>query len=204
MSATDFQSRLAARVESVGIAVSGDLAIRLRVYAELLERWNQRINLTGLPLDGWPDQTLDRLIIEPLLAVPLVSGLSGAWVDLGSGGGSPALPLAVSVEGFRLTLTESRGKKAAFLREAVRTLELRHAGVEGRFEDLMGWPARSVRLITCRAVKLSDTTRLANHLLAEDGRMLFFGETLRAPHGLRLLDLKPLAAIGTTIATIAR
>ena len=70
----------------------------LDAYYRLLARWNRTINLTALSLDPLADEALDRLFIEPLAAAPYirealdVTPLS-VWFDLGSGGGSPAIPL---------------------------------------------------------------------------------------------------------------
>lgn len=198
-----FESRLLDRASAVGVPLSEAQAARLAVYAELLARWNERINLTALPLSGWPDLALDRLFLEPLAAAPLAAGLAGSWVDIGSGGGSPAVPFAVATDGLQLTMTESRGKKAAFLREVVRSLELRGVQVLGRFEDLRAWPPGSVVLITCRAVTPEDTAPVATHLLAPTGRMLYFGSAPLAGVGtLTLLHSTQLALLDATVSVL--
>jgi len=96
----------------------------LETYYRLLAQWNVKINLTALPLQPPTDSTFDRLFIEPLLAAELVPDLPGIWFDLGSGGGSPALPLKLIRPSLSLTLVESKTRKAAFLREALRALKL--------------------------------------------------------------------------------
>ena len=116
------------------------------------------------------------------------------WVDLGSGGGSPAIPLAIVKPELRLTMTESREKKAAFLREAVRSLRL-NAEVIGRFEGLLSYPPGSVDLITARAVRIEDCVALAVHLLSSSGRLLLFGSIdVVAPRGLQFVTKTPLPA----------
>jgi 16S rRNA (guanine527-N7)-methyltransferase len=188
---TPFANRLLSRAAAQGIVVPAIHLPKLQVYADLLLRWNQRINLTALPLAGWPDSTLDRLFLEPLAAAPVVDRLHGAWVDLGSGGGSPALPLAVLAPRLTLTLTESRGKKAAFLREAVRSMPVPGATVAGRFEELMSREPGSCALVTCRAVAPSETANVATHLLASEGLFLYFGTEPLAQLG----GLKPVRVV---------
>src|SRR5262245_38745059 len=64
-------------------------------YCDLLNYWNRRINLTSLDLNPPSKEALDRLFIEPLLAVRHV-GTPTHWIDIGSGGGSPAIPMKIS------------------------------------------------------------------------------------------------------------
>jgi 16S rRNA (guanine527-N7)-methyltransferase len=163
---------------------------QLEAYFRLLAHWNQTINLTALPLDDPTDEAVDRLIIEPLLAAR-ESGSPSNWYDLGSGGGSPAIPFKIAHPRATLTMVEARSKKAAFLREAIRVLELIETGVEQkRFEDVAGTPQRraTADLVTIRAVRQDEAlfTALAN-LLAAGGRAFLFeprGLALEMPPGL--------------------
>lgn len=157
------------------LEVSSAAFVQLSLYYELLSKWNQRINLTALPLDGFPARTLDKLLVEPLAAAAFVDNDPADWLDLGSGGGSPALPLKIVRPALSLTMVEARSKKASFLREAVRELALEGASVEeSRIEEL---PTRqSVDLITVRALKLDAPIVAAIHrLLRSEGRLLTFG-----------------------------
>lgn len=152
-------------------------------YLELLAHWNRTMNLTGVPLEGFPDSSLDRLAVEPMLAAPFMPLTSIDWCDLGSGGGSPAIPLKILRPLASLTMVESRSRKAAFLREAVRTLELPNAHVaEARFQDLARDCPGAADLVTVRAVKRDATLRSAvTTLLRPGGRLLAFGS--RATQG---------------------
>ena len=166
---------------------------KLRRYYELLRTWNERINLTSLPLADYPPHTIDRLLIEPIAASAKVPAGATSWVDLGSGGGSPAVPMAITKPELRLTLTESRGKKAAFLREVVRSLRLGAEVLSGRFEDLLNSQSGSVDLITARAVRVEDIVELSTHLLSPSGRLLLFASSeVATPQGLRFIDRAPL------------
>ena len=125
-------ARLASRSAVAGLALPGTLSERLVAYFELLQRWNRTINLTSL---SDPDEAIDRLLLEPV-AASVALPRAGRLIDLGSGGGSPAIPLALAGSASLLVMVESRSRKAAFLREAVRELGLPALVENARFEDL--------------------------------------------------------------------
>ena len=87
---------------------------KLVTYLELLWKWNRKINLTAI-LE--PEMAIDRLLLEPLAAAAHLPA-GGMLADLGSGGGSPAIPLALALSPSKLLMVESRSRKASFLREA--------------------------------------------------------------------------------------
>jgi 16S rRNA (guanine527-N7)-methyltransferase len=146
-------------------------------YYSLLERWNEKINLTAMPLSARADATIDRLIVEPLIASRQLDDTDLNWFDFGSGGGSPALPLKILRPFARLTMVEAKERKAAFLREAVSSLGLSFAVVQrGRIEELDAEDAfQSVDLITARAVRMdAELLGAARNLLKMHGRLLLF------------------------------
>ena len=111
------------------------------------------MNLTAL---NDKDEGLDRLVIEPLVAVAHVPQ-EGRAIDIGSGGGSPAIPLKLAIPALSLLMVESKIRKAAFLREACRQLEIEDVVVEtGRYEALLARPEfHEVHdLLTVRAVRV--------------------------------------------------
>lgn len=137
MTSTEFKARLTDRASRANVVFSAEMLQPLEAYFSILSRWNARMNLTALPLESPTNETFDRLLIEPLAAAACVPDGGGVWFDLGSGGGSPAIPLKIARPSLRLVMIESRARKAAFLREAVRTLGLRDSTVENaRFEDV--------------------------------------------------------------------
>ena len=122
----------------------------LAVFLELLLKWNARTNLTAV---REPEAIVQRHFGESLFAARMVAGrvLAGAEVlDFGSGAGFPGIPMQMWLPEIRVTLAESQGKKAAFLREAVRTLGLQSEVWAGRVEDMAG--EKRFEGVTLRAV----------------------------------------------------
>jgi 16S rRNA (guanine527-N7)-methyltransferase len=154
-------------------------------YFELLKHWNRSINLTALPLENLTDGAMDRLIIESLVAAEKLGDGASTWFDLGSGGGSPAIPMKIAWPATRLTMVESRSRKGAFLREAIRELGLTAASVaEPRFEDLArtGDAPGSADLVTVRAVRPDAKLFVAVHLLLKHGgRLAIFSSESERP-----------------------
>lgn len=176
MTSREFRERLSRRARKAGVRAPEEVLAPLEAYYRLLAQWNAKINLTALPLQAPTDATFDRLFIEPLLAAELIPDLPGTWLDLGSGGGSPALPLKIVRPSLSLTLVESKTRKAAFLREVVRALKLSGTEVANvRFHELPT-PRPAADLVTVRAVR-PDKTLLdeSARLLRVGGHMLFFG-----------------------------
>jgi 16S rRNA (guanine527-N7)-methyltransferase len=96
---------------------------QLASFAELLQRWNARLNLTSIRTD---EGVLHRHLIEGIFAASLIPPWAEPLeiLDFGSGAGVPGIPIAICRPHTRVTLAESQGKKAAFLREASRQLGL--------------------------------------------------------------------------------
>jgi len=136
-------------VEGAGL-LDGDVVGKLSAYLELLLRWNARTNLTAITE---PEEIVRRHFGESLLvAAALGRELPGTAtvLDFGSGAGFPGVPVALACPQMRVTLAESQGKKAAFLREAVRTLGLTAEVWAGRVEAMPA--ARRFDAVTMRAV----------------------------------------------------
>jgi 16S rRNA (guanine527-N7)-methyltransferase len=102
---------------------------------------------------------------------------------LGSGGGSPAIPLALAASATRIVMVESRVRKASFLREVLRELGLNGAVEARRFEDVASDPVHREHfpLLSVRAVRLDPIAfSTVEALLAPNGCAALF-RTLDAP-----------------------
>lgn len=176
----DLPGRLRRRAARANLFLPDSLADRLLAYYDLLTRWNRKINLTSI---GDPDEAIDRLLLEPLAAVKHFQASSRRLLDIGSGGGSPAIPFKLALPNVQLTMVESKARKSAFLREAVRQLGLSQAQVEtARYEELLARPElhEAHDVVSLRAVRTEArvlTTLQA--FLADRGLLLLF----RGPAG---------------------
>jgi 16S rRNA (guanine527-N7)-methyltransferase len=195
----EFRDRLARRARRAKAPVTLAMLDPLEGYFRLLTQWNAKINLTALPLEPPTDETFDRLLVEPLAASKQVTDAPSIWFDLGSGGGSPAIPLKIARPSLRLTMIESKERKGAFLREAVRALGLTESVVATeRFEETAANAENpgTVDIITVRAVKLDQLLfETAESLLSEEGRLLLFRPAHAAspdPSGFKRLSTVPL------------
>jgi 16S rRNA (guanine527-N7)-methyltransferase len=121
----------------------------LEIYRRELLKWNQRINLIG------PEATanLDSHIAEALAAADILKP-RGHVLDFGSGGGLPAIPMAIVSPEAKFTLVEVDQKKWAFLKHAVRECGLSAAVVGDRLSRALGRFPSDLRfsLVTSRAV----------------------------------------------------
>ena len=164
MTSREFQDKLRRRLHRVGLTVSADTAAKLEAYYRLLSVWNKKINLAGFPLEDAPPDALDRLLVEPLVAARTLPAGVEKMMDVGSGGGSPAIPLALMIPTARLLMVESKTRKSVFLREAIRTLSLSTAEVAtARLEELLSRPDlhEAHDLVTVRAVRIEMRSLVA-------------------------------------------
>lgn len=146
----------------------------LERYVGVLLDANRRVNLTRVVEPG----AVARLhLLDALAALPIVDGLGPERaVDLGSGGGVPAIPLAIARPAIRWLLVDSVGKKAMLLRDFAAALDL--AGVEvvaERAESLgreRAW-REAAGLVTARAcAPLPVLAELSMPLLRVGGSLL--------------------------------
>jgi len=144
----------------------------IRTYISLLLRWNQRISLTTV-VD--PIEILRFHFGESLFAAFSVPIKKGRLADVGSGAGFPGLPLCLAVPGLSVTLIESNTKKAAFLAEVVRELNLKQVDIRRqRIEDLPA-DVGQFDYITARALgSYKALLSLARGRLAKAGKIVLW------------------------------
>lgn len=175
---TAFADIVSRRAEELGLAIPADAVKKLETYYGLLIRWNRTTNLTALPVETLSPPSLDRILFEPLSAAPDFPLEPVCWIDLGSGGGSPAVPLRTVRPTAKLTMVEVRTRKAAFLREVVRALVLENVTVAAcRFEELATDPqfAAQAEVVTARAVRADQAfVDTVLRLLRPKGLLLLF------------------------------
>jgi 16S rRNA (guanine527-N7)-methyltransferase len=123
---------------------------QLSAYLDLILKWNARVNLTAIRT---PEEIVRRHFGESLFAASHL-GPCAALLDFGSGAGFPGLPLQLLRPDVLVTLAESRARKAAFLHEVVRTLNLPTEIWSKRVESMPA--SRQFDAVTLRAVDNMD------------------------------------------------
>jgi 16S rRNA (guanine527-N7)-methyltransferase len=126
---------------------------QLGSYLDLLVKWNAKTNLTAI---REPEEIVRQHFGESLFAGQQLARFDMAeknLLDFGSGAGFPGLPIQILLPQLNVTLAESQSKKASFLREAVRTLNLSTTVYAGRVEDMQAiTKTQRFDAITLRAV----------------------------------------------------
>lgn len=193
-----FSENLDRAAREAGFPLSREALAGLTTHYRLLRQWGRRINLTGLRS---PESILARHFIEPITAADLMVG-EGTLLDLGSGNGFPAVPLAILHPGTRLVLVEASEKKSAFLWTVLREVGLKAAQVVTRRvcrrADLADH--LPVRWLSFRGIKVAEPLGDPGpDLLLPGGRMLAFmtdqdalGLAGDPPRGVRWVSSRPL------------
>jgi 16S rRNA (guanine527-N7)-methyltransferase len=183
-------------LQSLGLALD-PLAENLLAYLALLSQWNRAYNLTAIrdPAEMVVKHLLDSLVIHPWAR--------GSIADIGTGPGLPGIPLALALPDLQVSLVETAGKKARFLREAVRHLAL---APRVRVHDARAQDVPESGQHDCLAARafgtLGEILAAGGHLLKPGGRLLAMKgrvpaeEIAALPAGYRHLATHPLAVPG--------
>lgn len=142
----------------------------LLTYVAELSKWNAAYNLTAV---RDPAGMVTRHVLDSLAVLPAIEGIPvSRLLDVGSGAGLPGIPLALARPQWHVALLDGNGKKARFLRHAVRTLDLRNVEVfEERAEEHR--PVAPYDAVTSRAFSaLADFMAMTLPLLAPGGHWL--------------------------------
>lgn len=156
-------------LSALAVIPAGALEIlgdRLLAYLVLLQRWNAAYNLTAI---RDPAQMVSKHLLDSLAIAPYFDGVIA---DIGSGAGLPGIPLALAHPHLQITLVESNRKKARFLREALRVLEIANARVAQSRAECLDEPGQYDCLVSRAFSSLAGFVHVGAHLLKADGRML--------------------------------
>lgn len=155
-----------------GVDVSRETLERLGAFEDLVRKWTKKINLIAR---NDIDHIWDRHIVDSAQVWASAPDEWTHWVDIGSGGGFPAIILAaIAVEkkpDARFTLIESDQRKATFLRTAIRELNLNAIVLDDRIELA---PPQNADVISARALaSLNILLGFAERHLAPNGIAVF-------------------------------
>ena len=127
-------------------------------YISLILRWNARVNLTAVRDE---EGILARHFVESIACARALPAQISTLLDFGSGAGFPGIPIAICRPEIAVTLAESQGKKAAFLQEAVRVLNLPIAIHSARAETLQAcFDCVTLRAVDRMAIAVQAASRL--------------------------------------------
>ena len=195
-------ARIDAAVREAGLnPLAPGTGEKFSAYYDLLVRWNAKLNLTAIRSS---DEILRRHFVECIFcAQRLPTGIE-SLLDYGSGAGFPGIPIALCRPNIRVTLAESQGKKASFLREAVRELGIEADVYAGRVEEM---PVdRQFDGVTLRAVdRMQEAVERAS-LRVVEGRWLVLlanPALIRLPEGFLAEEL-PTPGLEAGVLVLAR
>jgi len=159
-------------ISAEDLNVSRETFEALRVYADLLEKWNPKINLVS---HASLSELWTRHIMDSAQLMSLAPNPCKTWVDLGSGGGFPGLVIAImaleSGSPKEVILIESDARKCAFLRTVIRETGAKATVMNQRIEKT---DPLNAEVLTARALAdLADLLGFADRHLAADGAALF-------------------------------
>jgi len=162
--ASGARARLNLLLEESGLApVDAQSAQKFEDYLSLIIRWSTKVNLTAVRDE---EGILSRHFLESIACARALPEGIETLLDYGSGAGFPGLPIALCRPEIAVTLAESQGKKAAFLREAVRTLGVPVRVHGGRAETL----GEHFDCVTLRAVdRMREAVAVAARCVGPSG-----------------------------------
>lgn len=162
--------------KSLSIYLNNKQLSEFMTHGNLLQAWGRKMNLTSIQD---PAEIARRHFLEGIVAGEKLRQLAaeGPFLDLGSGNGFPAVPMAVVCRGARpVILLESSEKKAAFLRALIRDLGWMDARVEiRRAERCSDLADLQCRVFTTRGVAISEFLREGLTFLESGGWCVLFG-----------------------------
>ncbi len=175
---------ITAAVKTVGLAeLPAEVGEKLAIYLELLTKWNSKLNLTAV---RGTREMIERHLLECVQCAQALPEMT-TLLDFGSGAGLPGIPIAILRPEIRVTLGESQGKKASFLREAIRALELKAEVFDGRIETMA--PEQVFDGVTLRAVdRMAEATAAGLERVRAGGYLVLFA-TLATEKSLGLIAM---------------
>ncbi|MCB5197495.1 16S rRNA (guanine(527)-N(7))-methyltransferase RsmG [Deefgea salmonis] len=190
---------LAKGLAEMGLDLSIEQQNKLLAYVGLLEKWNKTYSLTAI---REPERMVPHHLLDSLAPLAKLPDHALRMLDVGSGFGTPGIPLAIARPDWQLTLLDSNHKKTTFLRQAILELKLDNISVvTDRVEAYQ--PETGFQIITSRAfAELSEFVRLTGHLLAEGGEWAAlkgvypYEEIALLPAGVHVVGVDSLSVPG--------
>lgn len=159
--------------EEMGQALDEEKRRLVSLYIDILWKWNEKMNLTGLRSK---EAVAEELLLDSI-AASVFFPEKGRYLDVGSGAGFPAIPIKIARPGLEAYLIDSQRKRVSFLKEVVRSLRLKEITViQGRIEQYPE-PLQQGTFdrVTARALaKIPTVIEWCAPMLARGGSLLCF------------------------------
>ena len=164
-----FSEELIRESESFNYPLSSEKVNKLLEYLSIFAKWNKTYNLSAIrqPEEMLSKHLLDSLSIAPFLAK---EGTGERFIDVGTGGGLPGIPMAICFPEKSFTLLDSAGKKTRFLFQVKQALKLDNVTVENRRVESFQPDQLFDGVISRAFASLKDMTDGCSHLLKKNGR----------------------------------
>ena len=162
-------------IQRLGCSFNNEASSKMQKYVDLLEKWNDRINLTA---------SNDPYLLLPLLQEGVwASSLYGkdiiTHLDIGSGAGFPSIPIKIMAPHISLKMIDSRFKRVAFLGTVIHELGLRNTSVyHGRIEDYLKENVEKWDCISWKGIKINTKVikELEKHTQQNSRFLIFHGQ----------------------------
>lgn len=189
MSTAQQAQALSEGIQALGLSSSTAQQTQLLAYLDLLVKWNKAYNLTAV---RDPDEMVSRHLLDSLSVADHVATGGARWLDVGSGGGMPGVPLAVQFPERRFTLLDGNGKKTRFLTQVKLELGLANLEVVHSRVEAFRPPSPFEGIVSRAFSALNDFANWTRHLGDRDTRWLAMkgvqpdGELQALPDDFRL------------------
>lgn len=187
------QTELAEQLARRNISFTAQQYFALDAYQVLLTDWNQRMNLTAIIE---PEEVREKHFLDCLCLVPLLHDAK-TLVDVGSGAGFPAIPLAIAMPELSITMVEPIGKRTTFLHEVVKQLGLNNTKIfNERAEEFIArgnrYDVATARAVAALPILLELCTPLVkvNGIVIAMKGNLALEELEASKHAMEVLNLK--------------
>lgn len=162
---TLFSDQLSRGLKLMGMTVAPEQQQLLVNYLCLFEKWNKAYNLSAI---REREQMVSRHLLDSLVVAPHLRGEN--FIDVGTGGGLPGIPLSILWPQKKFTLLDANGKKTRFLFQVKTELKLANVTIENRRVEEFIPPQKFDGVISRAFASLSDMVQGCHQLLLPEGR----------------------------------
>jgi len=160
------QQKLEQGLAALSLSANAEQRRLYLAFLHLFNKWNRAYNLSAV---RDLEQMLTRHLFDSLSICPFFD--AATCLDVGSGGGLPGIPLAITFPDRQFTLIDSNGKKTRFLFQAVSELGLKNVTVEqGRVEE-KSYPPLYDGIVSRAFSTINAMLDSSAQLLAENGKV---------------------------------